>query len=71
MRPWYDWQEFNERITILEKKNPKLATDRLQTIFSSILLRRKKDTVGIQIAFVGRVIAADLCDDDRCWTGSG
>ncbi|KAF9652417.1 hypothetical protein BDM02DRAFT_3109440 [Thelephora ganbajun] len=45
MRPWNDWSEFNEVIGRHEKKRPKLATDRLQSIFKTILLRRNKDTV--------------------------
>ncbi|KAG2129317.1 SNF2 family N-terminal domain-containing protein [Suillus cothurnatus] len=43
-RPWYDWQEFNGHVSIIEKKNPELASKRLQAIFKSIMLRRKKDT---------------------------
>jgi len=45
LRPWNDWHEFNELIGRNEKKRPKLATDRLQTIFKTTLLRRNKDTV--------------------------
>lgn len=45
LRPWDDWKEFNELIGRYEKKRPKLATDRLQTIFKTALLRRNKDTV--------------------------
>lgn len=45
LRPWNDWKEFNEYIGRYEKKRPKLATDRLQTIFKTTLLRRNKDTV--------------------------
>jgi hypothetical protein len=45
LRPWNDWKEFQESIGRYEKKNPKLATDRLQTIFKTTLLRRNKDTV--------------------------
>lgn len=45
LRPWNDWKEFYELIGRLEKKRPKLATDRLQTIFKAALLRRNKDTV--------------------------
>lgn len=44
-RPWNDWSEFNESIGRNEKKRPKLATDRLQSIFKTTLLRRNKDTV--------------------------
>ncbi|PCH44932.1 hypothetical protein WOLCODRAFT_145249 [Wolfiporia cocos MD-104 SS10] len=44
-RPWYDWDEFNGHITKLEKKRPELATSRLQVVFKSILLRRKKDSL--------------------------
>ncbi|KAH8097049.1 SNF2 family N-terminal domain-containing protein [Cristinia sonorae] len=45
IRPWYDWTEFNSHIAIKEKKRPDLASVRLQTIFSTILLRRKKDSM--------------------------
>jgi hypothetical protein len=45
LRPWDDWKEFNELIWRYEKRRPKLATDRLQTIFKTALLRRNKDTV--------------------------
>lgn len=45
LRPWNDWKEFNELIGRHEKKRPKLATDRLQTVFKTTLLRRNKDTV--------------------------
>ncbi|KAF9240466.1 SNF2 family N-terminal domain-containing protein [Melanogaster broomeanus] len=44
-RPWYDWQEFNSHISRFEKKNPSLASARLQAVFKSILLRRKKDSL--------------------------
>ncbi|KAG1726392.1 P-loop containing nucleoside triphosphate hydrolase protein [Suillus lakei] len=44
-RPWYDWQEFNGHVSIIEKKNPELASKRLQAIFISIMLRRKKDSM--------------------------
>lgn len=44
-RPWNDWSQFNETIARNEKKRPKLATDRLQSIFKTTLLRRNKDTV--------------------------
>ena len=44
-RPWNDWKEFNESIGRYEKKRPKLATDRLQSVFKTTLLRRNKDTV--------------------------
>ncbi|KAG2140702.1 SNF2 family N-terminal domain-containing protein, partial [Suillus clintonianus] len=44
-RPWYDWQEFNGHVSIIEKKNPELASKRLQAIFTSIMLRRKKDSM--------------------------
>ncbi|KAF8838463.1 hypothetical protein BDN67DRAFT_971507 [Paxillus ammoniavirescens] len=42
-RPWYDWQEFNSNIAKYEKKNPSLASTRLQAVFKAILLRRRKD----------------------------
>jgi SNF2 family DNA or RNA helicase len=44
-RPWNDWSQFNEMIGRNEKRRPKLATDRLQSIFKTTLLRRNKDTV--------------------------
>lgn len=44
-RPWYDWREFNGHVSIIEKKNPELASKRLQAIFISIMLRRKKDSM--------------------------
>lgn len=44
-RPWYDWQQFNGHVSIIEKKNPELASKRLQAIFISIMLRRKKDSM--------------------------
>ncbi|KAI0342316.1 hypothetical protein BDW22DRAFT_1395176 [Trametopsis cervina] len=44
IRPWYDWNEFNNHVTSNEKKNPSLAMQRLQVIFRSMLLRRKKDS---------------------------
>jgi SNF2 family DNA or RNA helicase len=45
LRPWNDWNQFNELIARNEKKRAKLATDRLQSIFKTTLLRRNKDTV--------------------------
>ena len=45
LRPWNDWHQFNQLIGRIEKRRPKLATDRLQTIFKTTLLRRNKDTV--------------------------
>jgi len=45
LRPWNDWSQFNQLIGRNEKRSPKLATDRLQTIFKTTLLRRNKDTV--------------------------
>ncbi|KAF7800359.1 hypothetical protein EIP86_011609 [Pleurotus ostreatoroseus] len=45
IRPFYDWNEFNQRVTLREKKNPGLATQRLQAIFATMLLRRKKDSM--------------------------
>ncbi|KZV76703.1 hypothetical protein PENSPDRAFT_646154 [Peniophora sp. CONT] len=44
VRPWYDWKEFNDRIALLERKNPKLAAERLQSVFKTMQLRRKKDS---------------------------
>ncbi|KAF9220758.1 hypothetical protein BS17DRAFT_786466 [Gyrodon lividus] len=44
-RPWYDWQEFNSHISRYEKRDPSLASTRLQAIFKSILLRRRKDSL--------------------------
>ncbi|TFY75227.1 hypothetical protein EWM64_g8785 [Hericium alpestre] len=45
IRPWYDWDEFHKQIGCHEKKNPKLASSRLQAIFAAVLLRRKKDSM--------------------------
>ncbi|EPQ53423.1 hypothetical protein GLOTRDRAFT_139677 [Gloeophyllum trabeum ATCC 11539] len=45
VRPWYDWNEFNSHVVRLEKKNPSMATTRLQVIFKSMLIRRKKDSM--------------------------
>ncbi|KAI0938712.1 hypothetical protein AcV5_000330 [Taiwanofungus camphoratus] len=45
IRPWYDWDEFNSHVSRLERKQPGLATTRLQAIFASMLLRRKKDSM--------------------------
>ncbi|KAK1219704.1 hypothetical protein PQX77_017565 [Marasmius sp. AFHP31] len=45
IRPFYDWNEFNEQVARPEKKNPALAVLRLQKIFDTFLLRRKKDTM--------------------------
>ncbi|KAL4073393.1 SNF2 family N-terminal domain-containing protein [Scleroderma citrinum] len=45
LRPWYDWDDFNSHISRIEKKNPSLASTRLQAIFKMILLRRKKDSL--------------------------
>ncbi|KAA1473050.1 hypothetical protein DENSPDRAFT_219273 [Dentipellis sp. KUC8613] len=45
IRPWYDWNEFNTHIALREKKQPTLASSRLQAIFATMLLRRKKDTM--------------------------
>ncbi|THH32586.1 hypothetical protein EUX98_g1602 [Antrodiella citrinella] len=45
VRPWYDWSEFNEKVAMHEKKQPDLATRRLQAIFATTLLRRKKDSM--------------------------
>ncbi|KIK40408.1 hypothetical protein CY34DRAFT_807271 [Suillus luteus UH-Slu-Lm8-n1] len=44
-RPWYDWHEFNGHVSMIEKKNPELASKRLQAIFTSVMLRRKKDSM--------------------------
>ncbi|KAJ8073759.1 hypothetical protein PM082_012037 [Marasmius tenuissimus] len=45
IRPFYDWNEFNEQVARPEKKNPAVAVLRLQKIFDTFLLRRKKDTM--------------------------
>ncbi|KLO17670.1 hypothetical protein SCHPADRAFT_900413 [Schizopora paradoxa] len=45
IRPWYDWDEFNAHVARHEVKFPKLATNKLQAIFASCLLRRKKDSL--------------------------
>ncbi|KZT22721.1 hypothetical protein NEOLEDRAFT_625750 [Neolentinus lepideus HHB14362 ss-1] len=45
IRPWYDWKEYNGQVVKLEKKHPMLATDKLQVIFKSMLIRRKKDSM--------------------------
>ncbi|KAF8488076.1 SNF2 family N-terminal domain-containing protein [Gautieria morchelliformis] len=45
IRPWYDWQDFNNHIAQLEKKRPDLASSRLQAILNACLIRRKKDSV--------------------------
>ncbi|KAJ3559162.1 hypothetical protein NM688_g505 [Phlebia brevispora] len=45
VRPWHDWHVFNGHITLQEKKRPELATSRLQAIFATMLLRRKKDSM--------------------------
>ncbi|CAL1709072.1 unnamed protein product [Somion occarium] len=45
IRPWYDWNHFNAKIARNEKKQPDLASSRLQSIFQMTLLRRKKDTM--------------------------
>ncbi|KDR76486.1 hypothetical protein GALMADRAFT_246858 [Galerina marginata CBS 339.88] len=44
IRPWYDWNEFQTKIGMFEKKNPGLAVTRLQTVMTLFLLRRKKDS---------------------------
>ncbi|KAF7976186.1 hypothetical protein HWV62_7352 [Athelia sp. TMB] len=44
IRPWYDWQEFNMHIGRYEKRSPDIATKKLQAIFATVLLRRKKDS---------------------------
>ncbi|KAL1695226.1 SNF2 family N-terminal domain-containing protein [Schizophyllum commune] len=44
VRPWYDLQEFQQHIGLLERKNPTLAVSRLQAIFRTCLLRRMKNT---------------------------
>lgn len=46
IRPWYDWNDFNGHISRFERKQPVLATSRLQAIFATMLLRRKKDSAG-------------------------
>ncbi|EIN08787.1 P-loop containing nucleoside triphosphate hydrolase protein [Punctularia strigosozonata HHB-11173 SS5] len=45
IRPWYDWSEFNSHVAILEKRNPTLASSRLQGIFRATLLRRTKTSM--------------------------
>ncbi|KAI0070755.1 hypothetical protein K474DRAFT_702536 [Panus rudis PR-1116 ss-1] len=45
VRPWYDWQEFYKHIGRDEKKDPRPSTIRLQAIFATMLLRRKKDSM--------------------------
>ncbi|KAF8589119.1 hypothetical protein K439DRAFT_1383733 [Ramaria rubella] len=45
IRPWYDWQDFNGHIARLERRQPDLASSRLQVILNACLLRRKKDSV--------------------------
>ncbi|KAL0578872.1 hypothetical protein V5O48_003105, partial [Marasmius crinis-equi] len=45
LRPFYDWNEFNDHVGRLEKKQPDVAVLRLQKIFDAFLLRRKKDTM--------------------------
>ncbi|KAG6855888.1 hypothetical protein H0H87_009686, partial [Tephrocybe sp. NHM501043] len=45
VRPWYDFQDFQNHVGILEKKNPSLAVTRLQTILGTFLLRRMKTTL--------------------------
>ncbi|KAG7091955.1 hypothetical protein E1B28_008344 [Marasmius oreades] len=45
VRPFYDWDEFNRHVARLEKKRPDLAVVKLQKIFDTFLLRRKKDTM--------------------------
>ncbi|KAH8116128.1 SNF2 family N-terminal domain-containing protein [Phellopilus nigrolimitatus] len=43
--PWHDWAEYNSHITLFEKKSSSVAVRRLQAIFGTCLLRRKKDTL--------------------------
>ncbi|OCH87359.1 hypothetical protein OBBRIDRAFT_796288 [Obba rivulosa] len=45
IRPWYDWDEFNSKIARNERKNPQLAVERLQAIFRTMLIRRRKDSM--------------------------
>ncbi|KIJ39030.1 hypothetical protein M422DRAFT_175767 [Sphaerobolus stellatus SS14] len=45
LRPWWDWDDFNKHIGLLEKKNPDVASRRLQAILNTCLLRRKKDSL--------------------------
>ncbi|KAI0313327.1 SNF2 family N-terminal domain-containing protein [Amylostereum chailletii] len=45
IRPWYDWKEFNDRIARIERKQPALAASRLQSIYRTVQLRRKKDSL--------------------------
>ncbi|TDL24597.1 hypothetical protein BD410DRAFT_786110 [Rickenella mellea] len=44
IRPWYDLESFHAHITKIDKKQPDLAAKRLQAIFATCLLRRKKDS---------------------------
>ncbi|KAF8632872.1 hypothetical protein AX17_004720 [Amanita inopinata Kibby_2008] len=44
VRPWHDFTEFQNKIGRLEKRNPKLAVSRLQTVITTFLLRRMKDS---------------------------
>ncbi|RDB16047.1 putative ATP-dependent helicase C23E6.02 [Hypsizygus marmoreus] len=45
IRPWYDFTEFQSHIGVLEKRNPTLAVSRLQTVITTFLLRRMKDSM--------------------------
>ncbi|KAG9018867.1 hypothetical protein FRB90_008804 [Tulasnella sp. 427] len=45
IRPWYEWKEFNKHVVLREKKNPEVATNKLQLIFRDCLIRRKKDSM--------------------------
>ncbi|EMD34880.1 hypothetical protein CERSUDRAFT_86316 [Gelatoporia subvermispora B] len=45
IRPWWDWNEFNARIALIERKSPQLAAERLQAIFQLMLLRRTKNSM--------------------------
>ncbi|KAF8512668.1 SNF2 family N-terminal domain-containing protein [Hysterangium stoloniferum] len=42
---YLDWSEFNVHIAILERRQPDVASRRLQAILNLCLLRRKKDSV--------------------------
>ncbi|PFH46796.1 hypothetical protein AMATHDRAFT_7394 [Amanita thiersii Skay4041] len=44
VKPWYDFTVFQEGIGRLEKKQPQLATERLQAVNALFLLRRMKDS---------------------------
>ncbi|KZT61691.1 hypothetical protein CALCODRAFT_479724 [Calocera cornea HHB12733] len=45
IRPWYEWQHFNQNIVKNERKNPALSGKRLQGVFKTCLLRRNKNSM--------------------------